>query len=653
MGSFLPLAAALAMAWLSLDGRGAAPLSVPGILAFLAAWYASGRALGGRLAGAVERAGADPGPALAAMRRGIALHRSASLPAFAAVLWPGGWATLARDLRLEGSGDLAALLAALAPWPLLLLLSRASTWPAERRLGLQPLPFGRMLLQVARMGSLVVVPVLLLAGGAVLADAASAAGLPPFPLLADLAARYDFLSGAFLLGGLAAILLFFPVIAMRLLGARPMREGPLRRRLEAYAARVGLSYRDLYVWETDGTIPNAAVLGVGRRLRCVVFTDALLSRLEEDEVEAVFAHEAGHALHHHLPLFFLFTAGYMLALFAATRLLSPALMAALEERELLSSALVLGGMLLYFGLLFGFVSRRLEQQADVHGLLTVGLPEGVPAAEVIADPARHPFLRAVEAGTASPGDHPFVSGLDGIASSVGGVREVSGWRHFSIADRVDFLERFAGDPAVREEYRRRLRLLLGVLAGLLLLFAAAAATDIPRQIRGPDPLSALDRARSALERGDVRGARGWLEAGLRGGEARGTALAPGIRVLPPGEPAADLSILALAEAAEDPRSPRPLRILHRLEEALVRSAAGGREAATAAAALAVEAVPPSASLSERERPVAASLRARALLVLALCLEEEGRGAAAAAARREAAAAAREAGDEVLERAAGP
>ncbi len=650
MSGFIPLVAALLMAALALDGRGAAPLSVPGILAFLGAFYASGRALGAHLAAGVEREGEDRGPAFGRFRRGLSFHRTATLPALYAILWPGGWARVVVDARID-YGDLPALLLAVLPWPVLLFLSRASTFPAERRLGLQPLPFLGSLLQTARMGSLVVVPVILLAGGALGADALAATDLPPFRQAADLAARYDFVAGAFLLGGLAAILLVFPVIAMRLLGARPMKDGPLRRRLEAYAARVSLPYRDLYVWETGGTLPNAAVLGVGRRLRCVLFTDALLASLDEEEVEAVFAHEAGHALHHHLPLFFLFTVGYMLALFAGTRFLPPAAVAALEREDLLAAGLTLAGMGVYFGLLFGFVSRRLEQQADVHGFLTTGLPEGEDARAVLRDPARHPFVRAAEAGTADPGSHPFVRGLDGIAAGVGGVREITGWRHFSIADRVEFLRRFAREPAVREEYARRLRLLLGLLASLLLLFAAAAATDIPVQLRGPAPASAVDRARTALLRGRVEEARRWIEAGVRGGEARGLVFSPLTLPLAPGEPAMEIAVLALAQASDDPGLPPGERVHLMLLEALTRSAAGRADDAAAAAARAVESVPPSSSVPAAARPRLEARRAESLLVLSLCLAEQGRPAAAAAARGAALTAARAAGEGALTRAA--
>jgi STE24 endopeptidase len=634
MGNLLPLLVAAVLATLAIEPLGEVRASVPGILAFLAAWYAAGRGLADHHAAAALAPGADPRYALGRFRRVVGLHRMLVLPSHALVLWIGGWAAVARDARV-GGGDFAGLAVAILPYFVLGVLSRAATHPAEARLGFDRLPLLRSLLQGARLGALVVVPLALvltlLGGGAFLADLQ----VSPFRELGDLAARWDFVAGGFALAALAAVLLVFPVIAMAILGARPMPDGPLRRRLEAYAARVGLRSRNLYVWPTDGAIPNAAVMGVGRRLRCVVFTDALLDQLDEEEVEAVFAHEAGHAVHGHLPFFFVFTIAYSLGIFGLERFLPAGVVATLDGSPLLQYGLVLGGLLVYFGLLFGFVSRRLEQQADVHGLLTVGLPEGEDPARVLREPERHPFLRSVAEGGAAPGEHPFVRSLDRIASIMGGVRELTGWRHFSIADRVDFLERFVREEPVRRRYRGRLRALLGILGLVFLLFAAAAATDLPVQAAGPRPAAALDRAGAALRRGRVAEARRWLEEGLRGAEARRLLLsASGARLLP-GRPILDLSIHRLAQEAEAPGVPPAVRFRLRQTEAILRSLRGDAAAAVACA---------EGALGSKAPP---EVRAGHLALVADLLGRAGRPHAAAVARADAAAAAREARDQAL------
>jgi len=625
VGNFLPFVAALLLAVLSLDRPSGDGASLPGLALLLGGYWAAGRALSGSLAARIAREGGD-GRGLGRFRRAVALHRHLALPAHAAALWPLGWSAAAA--RLPGPGGAVAVALAFLPWPLLLVLSRSATWPAERLLGLESGRLRESLGRSARMGGLVGAPILLATAVLVGAATLDAAGVPPFRQVADLAARWDFVQGILVLGILAGVLSVFPVMAMGILGARPMPPGPLRERLEAYARRVGLGYRDLFVWPTGGSLPNAAVMGVGRRLRCVVFTDALLERLDDDEVEAVFAHEAGHAIHHHIPLFFVFTVVWMLAVAASERLLPPEVAFAVRSDPVAATGLVLAGIVVYFGLLLGFVSRRLEQQADVHGLLTTGLPEGEEPAAVLREPARHPLLRAVAESGADPGAHPFVASLEGLGASMGGMREITGWRHFSIADRVEFLRRFAAEPEVRERYRRRLRLLLGVLAAVFALFLAAAAADLPRQFEGPEPGAAFRRAEAALLRGEPAAAREWLEEGLRGGAARGSTLGPDPAPVPPGAAVADLSLLRIAEEASRGDLPRSRRSRFRSCEALLRSALGRHGEAIAAAEDAVALLGDDGAARGAARP--------ALLVAAEVLDRAGRPAAAAAARRDAA-----------------
>ena len=624
MGNFLPFVAALLLATLALDRPSGDGTSWPGLVLLVGGYWAAGRAAAGSLAFRAARDGLDASTH-ARFRRAVALHRMAALPAHAAALWPLGWSDAA--LSMPGPGGALSVALAFLPWPLFVVLSRAATWPSERLLGVESGSFRESIGRSARLAALVAAPVVIAVGALVGAAALDAADVPPFRQAADLAARFDFVAGVLALGLLASVLSVFPVMAMGILGARPMPRGPLRDRLEAYARRVGLGYRDLFVWPTGGAMPNAAVMGVGRRLRCVVFTDALLERLDEDEVEAVFAHEAGHAIHHHIPLFFVFTVIWMLAVAASERLLDPELAFAVRSDPVATVWVVLAGVAVYFGLLLGFVSRRLEQQADVHGLLTTGLAEGDDPAAVRRDPERHPFLRAVAAGAADPGAHPFVGSLERLAASMGGVREITGWRHFSIADRVAFLRAFASDRSVRDRYARRIRILLGVLAAVFALFLAGAAADLPRQAAGPEPGAAWRRAEAALLRGDAGAALAWLEDGIRGAAARGSTFGPEPRPAPPGSAAADLSLVLLAQEANRPDEPPSWRARTRACEALLRSALGRHGEAVAAAEDAV------AILGK------AGVRGRAartaLLASAEVLERAGRPAAAAAARAEA------------------
>jgi Zn-dependent protease with chaperone function len=601
--------------------------SAPGIVAVLLAYFALGRGFAGALARRVLSA-EDPHGAdvfLQSYRRAVSFHRFLALPAHAWILVSGGWATVAESVG--PSGEFVHMAVGVAPWLVLQLLAVIATWPAEKALNGGDSLRSNLVLR-ARMLLLVAMPFLVLMAvrGALLWMDES--GIEPVRTVADLSARYEFLSLALLLGSLALVLAVTPVIGMKAIGARPMEDGPLRRRLETYARRVGLRYRNLYVWNTNGSMLNAAVLGVGARLRCVVFTDALLERMEPDEVEAVFAHEAGHALHHHLPLFFLFTTGYLLAFVSASALLPTETMRALENDPLVMAVLALVGILVYFGLLFGFVSRRLEQQADVHGLLTTGLDEGQSPREVLRDPSKHPSIRAVEAAEAEPADHPFVRSLETIALSMGGLREITGWRHFSVGDRVRFLDAYQSSEGVRATYRTRLRGLLAILLVVFLAFAAGAAADVPRQLEGPDPTAAFDRALLAVRSGRPDIARTWISWGVRGGEIRGRTFYPPGGGLAPGRPALRLTALGLAQVNGDRRlADRPwTRVRMAGFHAIVQSLDGKDERALA---LAMDA-------AEEASFVHPLLHAESLLLVADLLDRAGRTGAARDARSRAA-----------------
>jgi STE24 endopeptidase len=175
----------------------------------------------------------------------------------------------------------------------------------------------------------------------------------------------------------AAVYLLAPELLRRILGARPMEDSELRRRLEEICRRVGLRYRDILVWHTDYSVGNAAVMGLVPRWRYILMSDLLLQSMHPKHVEAVFAHELGHIVHHHMRWFLVFF--IILALIAAGPASTiehvlgidqwavhkpNAWLPQLSNQNLLEVAAAVVTLVVTF-LLFGFVSRRVERQADV------------------------------------------------------------------------------------------------------------------------------------------------------------------------------------------------------------------------------------------------------------------------------------------------
>ena len=81
----------------------------------------------------------------------------------------------------------------------------------------------------------------------------------------------------------------------------PMQDSSLKQRIEALLAKCGFRSSGLFVMDGSrrSTHGNAYFTGFGKTKR-IVFFDTLISRLNENEIEAVLAHELGHFKLHHV-----------------------------------------------------------------------------------------------------------------------------------------------------------------------------------------------------------------------------------------------------------------------------------------------------------------------------------------------------------------
>lgn len=81
----------------------------------------------------------------------------------------------------------------------------------------------------------------------------------------------------------------------------PMQEGSLKSRIEQLLAKCGFRSSGLFVMDGSkrSSHGNAYFTGFGRTKR-IVFFDTLIARLNENEIEAVLAHELGHFKLHHV-----------------------------------------------------------------------------------------------------------------------------------------------------------------------------------------------------------------------------------------------------------------------------------------------------------------------------------------------------------------
>ncbi len=279
-----------------------------------------------------------------------------------------------------------------------------------------------------------------------------------------------------LLGASAAgVFVISPLLLCRIWRTEPLEAGPVRDRLEALCVRINLRFRDILVWKSDGVMINAAVMGVFAPIRYVLLSDALLSTMTPAQIEAVFGHEAGHIRHRHIPYFLIFAfVGWLVVVGIMEGLaclsLEPGrwLNLSLESIERIG----LGVTALFWGICFGWVSRRFERQADLFGARCVAVaPEEchspcsvhLDETEIVDEPHR----------VCAAGATIFASALERVALLNGIPREEPSWRHSSIGSRIRFLVSLAGDPMRARGFERSVTLVKNLIWAVALTGAAA------------------------------------------------------------------------------------------------------------------------------------------------------------------------------------
>lgn len=262
---------------------------------------------------------------------------------------------------------------------------------------------------------------------------------------------------------------------------RSLPEGPLRRRLERVARRVGFRFNDLLVWDTGHLMVNACVTGVLPGFRYVLFSDALIETLSPVEVAAVFGHEVGHVAHRHLPFFGFFFLGSLGVLSLIARFCSVPVswIAAVpwipagqlsNVSEMVEAAAILGCLGVFFWLVFGQLSRRFERQADVFGckVVSCGASECPPHLD-LEERAEGQESSGSSAPALCPvGVQIFSDALASVARQNGIGVGARSWRHGSIAHRLAFLERLQANPAGEPGFQRGVRSFRVVLSVFLM-----------------------------------------------------------------------------------------------------------------------------------------------------------------------------------------
>jgi STE24 endopeptidase len=220
--------------------------------------------------------------------------------------------------------------------------------------------------------------------------------------------------------------------------------------------------REILLWRTSGSMINAAVMGLLGRLRYVLITDALLETMPLDQVRAVMAHEVGHVRKHHMSWMVITLIGVLVLTAAMIELPLMALdgMGLLPMRAVgeWGIALMLIVQLAAVLLIFGWISRRFERQADTfaveHLSATMDQMSNNSSNPLTQDEVNHnPHDRPAASVANIPPDQIHPEAVATMCSALQTVAEMNAvepnrpsWRHGSIAWRQTYLHSIIGEP---------------------------------------------------------------------------------------------------------------------------------------------------------------------------------------------------------------
>ncbi|MFO7930749.1 MAG: M48 family metalloprotease [Desulfosalsimonas sp.] len=253
---------------------------------------------------------------------------------------------------------------------------------------------------------------------------------------------------------LFVIAVFGPALIQQFWGCKPLKHSDIRERIEDLCRRAGVAYREIMVWPLfGGRMITAGVLGLVSRFRYILVTPSLLRYLTPVEIEAVMAHEIGHVKQKHMLFYLFFFAGYLVISFATLDLLiygSIYMQLAAGTSgffepgnqvfvSIMFSLAMIGTFLVYFRFVFGYFMRNFERQADIY------------------------VYNLMESSA------PLISTFHKIAASSGQSPEKPNWHHFSISERIDYLNKCENDPAWIRSHHRKIR--TGIAVYLVFLVA--------------------------------------------------------------------------------------------------------------------------------------------------------------------------------------
>lgn len=259
------------------------------------------------------------------------------------------------------------------------------------------------------------------------------------------------------LSGLVLMMILLPFFIIKIWLCQPLEDRAIGQELENLCRKAHFKHAGLKSWTVLNHSLTAAIVGITPKFRYILFTERLLQELPSSSIEAILAHEIGHSYHKHLLFIPLVVLGLSLCLgFFSIPFAYSIEYLSKNSHELYSSEFWLfiyplaifiiyaGVIALYFRLVFGLFSRLFERQADLHVFHLDISPQYM------------------------------IEALNYIGYASGNSHRLPNWHHYSIQERIDFLQAAEQNPALIAAHHRKVKIywysyLILLISGLLIL----------------------------------------------------------------------------------------------------------------------------------------------------------------------------------------
>ena len=241
---------------------------------------------------------------------------------------------------------------------------------------------------------------------------------------------------------LSIVVIIGPAMIQKFWRCKPLESGYVRSRIEKLCRKAGLEYSNILYWPIfGGRMITAGIMGLIKKFRYILITEALVRHLEPEEMDAVIAHEIGHVKRKHLHFYLVFFIGYIFLSYTFFDLIIYFIIYADPAYSLISSAginhdtiisvvfslSIIIIFFIYFRYIFGYFMRNFERQADTYV---------------------YAFF---------PSAKPLISTFKKIAATTGQSPERPNWHHFSIKERIEYLNLCEKDKTCIIKQNRKIK----------------------------------------------------------------------------------------------------------------------------------------------------------------------------------------------------